>query len=257
MERSAVNDLDGLRQRFDHEAWRGANRLEEELFVHRFLPPPDLLEGWIAARTQLIETADWPRTIESIWQPPEGGRERLLRVDFFECASRDDAHDFLIRLLANFQSPEIKRDEDGKIGDVAFTGPGRGLALFARANLVLAVRNAGPEVVAVGDAAQQVDAELIARPPKSGDVVPQIARFEAGHVAGGDVRLEVDVSDPLDRPVWLKLFTRGGAVAREDGSLILRPSGKDATHVTLFASNENRGVASATLELPGLSPGLA
>lgn len=242
-----MTDFDTLKQRFEQERWRGANAMDEELFVHGFLPTPDLLDSWGAARVQIIEAPDWPRTVESIWQQSPEDRDRLLRLDVFECDSRENAHDFLIRFLGNFQSPLIERVEGTPFGDVTFAGPNQTFAVFARANLVVALRNAGPEVIPAAEFAYQVDAELISRPQEGGVAAPSVERFEIPRAEQDRVELQVRVSDPLDLPVWLKLFTRGGAVAREKGALVLRPRAREEIQVTLFAINANRGVASATV----------
>jgi hypothetical protein len=247
-ERMASLGGEELKRRVHQESWRGTNRLEDGLFVQGFVPPSGLLEGWIAVRSRVIEQPGWPRIARSMWQASAGG-ERLLRVDVHECDSREEAHDFLVYLLGTLQGPLPERDEEPPVGDVAFTLPRGRSSLFARANLVIAVLNAGPEVVPVIGPAERVDAEISSQPREAGEVVPRIERVDVqmGARRGHDA-LDVKVADPLGRHVWLKIFTRGGAVEREDGALLLRPHGEAPVEGTVFAVNENGGVASADFQ---------
>jgi hypothetical protein len=239
-----------LKRHVHQESWRGTNKLEEGLFVQGFVPPPGLLEGWIPARTRVIEQPGWPRLARSMWQA-SGGGDRLLRVDVHECDSREEAHDFLVYLLGNLQGPRPERDEGSPVGDVAFMLPRGRSALFARANLVIAVLNAGPEVVPVIKPAEQVDAEISSQPREAGEVVPRIERVDVQTAAERGHALDVKVADPLGRHVWLKIFTRGGAVEREGGALLLRPHGEAPVEGTVFAVNENGGAASADFKAAG------
>jgi hypothetical protein len=256
--------LESLRERHDYDAWRGANRLSEDLFVWRFFLAGQELPGWQAHRIQLLEAEGWPRSVHSIWKRPGAGdtaasARELLGLDVYECDSRAAAHDALLRALGELQSTNVVRDRQDVVGDVSFRVPGDAAVLFARANVVVLVRSAGVEIVAAPEPARQLDADLARKSPASpapaggpASVVPQIRRFEsASRTArvGAPVSLDVEVDDPLGRPVWFKLFARGGEVWLADGRLSYQAAEAGTREIELFAVNANGGVARTVLEL--------
>jgi hypothetical protein len=101
-----------------------------------------------------------PPALRSLWHRGDPMAE-LLAIDVWVCVSVAAAHDQLLEVLGNAQSDAIERHRgaDG-IGDVAFT-LGRTMALFARVNVVVLVRNAGPTTVDVEPAARAIDAILM------------------------------------------------------------------------------------------------
>ena len=86
----------------------------------------------------------------------------MVRVDVFECASSDAAHEYLIDALNEFESAGIGRRTDVSFGDVAFGT--QSVALFARGNLVVLVRKATPQPEPVTPIAQAVDTIILGRP---------------------------------------------------------------------------------------------
>lgn len=119
------------------------------------------IPGWKPQRVLRDEHAK-PTTIRSLWRHGESTSE-LLAVDVFECSSVEAAHDQLLEAFGNMESDSVER-RTGKDapGDVAF-GLGDTMVLFARANLVVLIRNAGPTVVRVGDIARRLDRFLLLR----------------------------------------------------------------------------------------------
>ncbi|MBI1787476.1 MAG: hypothetical protein HYR60_07990 [Acidobacteria bacterium] len=115
--------------------------------------------GWTLERAQRDERAA-PPAIRSLWRHAESAEE-MLAVDAFECASVKAAHDQLIEALGNIESDAVeRRGERNAVGDVAF-GLRDTMVLFARANLVLLIRNAGRAVVRVGAIAREIDKRLV------------------------------------------------------------------------------------------------
>jgi hypothetical protein len=105
-------------------------------------------------------------TIRSLWRRGEAANE-LLAIDVFECATIKAAHRQLIEALGNVQSGAVERHTGKNApGDVAF-GLDDTMVLFARANVVVLIRNAGPTVVSVGPVARRLDA-LLEQWPKAG-----------------------------------------------------------------------------------------
>jgi hypothetical protein len=117
------------------------------------------IKNWKPLRVKVEERA---RTIalRSLWAHGDS-EEELLTIDLFECASVKAAHDQLLEMLADVQSPKVER-QTGKNapGEVAF-GLANTMIMFARANLAVWIRNAGPKLVPVGVIARQVDAQIL------------------------------------------------------------------------------------------------
>jgi hypothetical protein len=97
-----------------------------------------------------------------MWRHGEAMNE-LLAVDVFECASVKAAHDQLLEALANMESNAIERRTDKNApGDIAF-GLNGTMMLFARANVVVLLRNAGQTIIPVSAAARDLDQLLLRR----------------------------------------------------------------------------------------------
>jgi hypothetical protein len=119
------------------------------------------IKNWKLQRVKIAERAK-TIALRSLWARGDSGQE-LLSVDVLECASVKAAHDQLLEMLADIQSPKVERQKgESAPGDVAF-GLANTMILFARANLAVWIRNAGPKVVPVGMVARQVDAEILRR----------------------------------------------------------------------------------------------
>jgi hypothetical protein len=119
------------------------------------------IKHWRLQRVKRDEQAG-TTALRSLWSHGDSGEE-LLSVDVFECASVKAAHDQLLEVLANVQSPKVERKtEKTAPGDVAF-GLANTMILFARANLAVSIRNAGPRVVPVGVVARELDAQILRR----------------------------------------------------------------------------------------------
>ena len=146
-----------LEQRHDYGAWR----------VRSAHAPGPALRGYTLSGGEIpsgdLQRVDRkagppPRTT-SMWRRRGGSPEEILRVDVFELPTVDAAHDYVIELLDEFQATDIRRREQPPVGDVAFGTPL--VLLFARANLVVLVRNAGRTAVEVASAARELDAHLV------------------------------------------------------------------------------------------------
>jgi hypothetical protein len=244
--------LSRLKEHHEYERWRGQTRLEESLLVWRYFLIGDELVGLELIRSQAIKSPEWPPSIQSIWRTPAKDGRTLVRLDLFECDSTDAAHELIIRFLGEFQGPVVIRESETRVGDVAFTGPENTAMVFARGNMVVGLRNAGSETVPVQQFAVALDEDLTSRPEAGGTVVPEIRRFEPLEQqyradTGGPLALEA--SDPLNRPLRFKFYSSGAELVLEEGTPVLRPISPGSGRVTLIAENENRGIASLTLDL--------
>lgn len=248
-----MQPLEALKERLSYDAWKNSSTLAENLFIWQYFLDGKEFPGWRVHRMRQDQPVQWPRAIQSIWQPAEDENEGLFSLDIYECASRAAAHELLLQVLAEFQSAEMTRQEPDGVGDVAFAMAGNTTLLYARGNLLALFRNAARQMAPIPDLADQFDKYLTGRPELEGTAVtPEIQRFEptAKEIeAGRDVPLEVDASDPLGRPVWYKFFADKGEVLAEDGTLYYRPAEAGPQTVTLYVLNANDGAASQELQL--------
>lgn len=238
-----------LHERYDFAAWRDPGQPSETLFVLNYLIAPSDLAGYRAEHIEELDASEgWPRSVRSLWRSKDAD-EVLIAVEVFEADSRAAARETLAQSLGQFQAV-LEPDEE--VGEVAFATPVRGAVAFALANLVGLVRTAGGSHESVAAVARQLDVHLRTRPEAGGRVVPDIDRLAAGTgLPDGAVPISAEARDPLDRPVWLKIFSSGGEVLMRDGQLVFRPYGPGRHELTVFAINENGGVAEETISLGG------
>jgi hypothetical protein len=143
-----------LEQRYDVESWFGHSESGGNVKAFAFTGLE--LGGWSLVRTEL-RVADHA-AVHSMWRHDEAA-DALLAIDVFECASVPAAHDRLLEILATMQSNELELRVGPAPGDIAF-GLRDTMLLFARANVVVHVRNAGRVVVDVDPVARALDARL-------------------------------------------------------------------------------------------------
>lgn len=216
-----MNDLafEYLRDRYEYDSWRVAEPKDQQRHVWRFFLSEPALPGWSQERIQAIPPQPpWPRSLQSVWSDDKD-EGAFASVFVFECAHTTAAREILLRSLATFQGVLERRNGPG---DIALGTPTDTIVLLALANVVLIVRNAGPKVVSMTNVAAALEQYVGGRPEPGGKVVPEIQIF-----AGGDVKpdaavapIALEASDPLDRPVWFKLFSETGEVQERR-----RPSG--------------------------------
>jgi len=136
--------------------WRGEAGAPGGAAIRDFEFKGDELPGWELTRVRRNEALEPPR-LDSFWRPAAGG-EALLGVQIVERPSAAAARETLLERLGEVQSAALKRLADPAIGEVAF---GQEFSvMFVRGNVVALVRNAGPRVVTVTEAARQVDAAI-------------------------------------------------------------------------------------------------
>jgi len=99
------------------------------------------------------------------------------------------------------------------------------------------VRDAG-DAASVLDAARALDSWVTAVPEPGGTLPPQISRVDMSDQG----EIDFDITDPLERPVWVKLRTDEARLSRRRGKAVLQP-GRPAA-VTVVAVGEN-GIAVA------------
>ena len=146
-----------LEERFAAKEWRG--RSESGRRVHKgFRFEGAELKGWKLLRVKDSEEGK-TKILRSMWSRGDDADE-LLAIDVFVSISVKDAHETLLEALGNVQSGTIERKtEKNAPGDVAF-GLANTIIVFARANVVVSVRNAGRTVVPVGTIARDLDNQI-------------------------------------------------------------------------------------------------
>lgn len=245
--------LDDLKRAHRFAAWSNRNTLGENLFIWKFKLGGRELPGWQMVRSRSLPAEQEISSTQSIWRIEQRhDSETLIDLSVFECASQAAAHELLVRSLGEFESPEVGRLEEGGLGDVAFGLPDGNVVLFARANLVVAIRNAGGELTAVAtEVAPGFDRLLYERPEADEKKAPpEIARFQRGERRQADLEvLEIEATDPLARPLWFKFFSGKGEVLLVGGEPVYRPPAEGPREITLFAINSDRAAASRTLRL--------
>lgn len=233
---------DWLESRYEFATWREVQATEPGLVGIGFQFRGDELDGWALHRARDVRVAGLPPAIYSIWAPAGEGTG-LIAVDVWECATGELARAQLLRMLGEFQGPDLERLPAP--GDVAF-GFGTTAVLFARGNYVVQLRSVEREPIEALPLAESFDRGLLSAPaatPKRSGPLRGISTGTAGPIQPGQrVPLDLDV-DPEAGPVWIRLFTRTGRIRIEGGRpwYIAGPEGPGA--VTVVASGET-GVAS-------------
>ena len=260
-----------LKQRYAFEEWQNTNRLEQNLFVWKYVPSVTSLPGWTPYRVQVIKLPQLPaavstaavapkaliettRAIRSIWHRPEGETQVILGLDIYECVSREAAHELLLQLLNNTQSPLVERLPVIEVGDVAFSSSPGSWILFARANVIVIVRNAGRTIVPVMQTADSLDKEFYTKPPETVSLAgtPRIKMFQAKATkarVGSRIPLDIEVVAVQEKPHWYKIFSESGEVEAEKGRLVYRPLEAKPQQVVLYAVSTDGATTSQALRL--------
>jgi hypothetical protein len=85
--------------------------------------------------------------------------ERVLDVEIFEREGPCAAREYMLTLLGDMQGATASREPAESLGDVAFRLGDRAV-VFARRNLVIRIRNAGPEIANGMEPARMLDDRL-------------------------------------------------------------------------------------------------
>lgn len=149
-----------LEERYSAKKWHGRSQYAKRT-IRGFSFDGTEVRGWKIQRTERDESMTPPVT-HSLWFRTEAATE-IVSIDVWECSSIKTAHDQVLEALSNMESGEIERlTGTNAPGDVAF-GLNDTMVLFARVNLVVLIRNAGPKIVLVHAIAAGIDAVLVKR----------------------------------------------------------------------------------------------
>jgi hypothetical protein len=245
--------LERLKLVFEADSWRELKLLTEDLFISELNFQSNLLAGWNLQRIEKTEPTQLPRAIKSIWQPSYSQSETLLRLDSFECASLPAAHDLLLEILTQFQSRELSRREaKGRFGDIVFASHDNTQILFARANLIVRLRNIQKDLVSLTEVATQVDDSIIRRPStQGGQAIVEMDRFEIFQPDSSPYAfLRIKMPDPFaGLDLTFKFFSKTGEVSIRDGHLVYRSSSSENLNITVFVLRPNGAAFRQVLSL--------
>ena len=238
--------LEKLKQRFAFAQWAGINKLRRNLFIWKYKMSERDLPSWRPVRVQRLSLPGEQRLTTSIWKRADNP-QALLGIDVYECESREAAHNLLISILDNFQSPLVEYNPDAPTGDVAFSDATGNWILFSRANLIAIIRNAGPAIEPVASAASLLDRTLSSEPPAAAaaPVAGRTAAFAAPAgprvsvkskkaAVGSRIRLQVETPEVLEEAAYLKVFSKSGDVYAKEDSLYYRPEKAEEQDVVLY-----------------------
>jgi hypothetical protein len=228
-----VGTLDDAKRRYEFATWAGRNRLPLDLHVRDVFIPRDRLGA-----VQLLRSRAQPvgrRASTSLWSGPDDLGGPALRLDLVEHRDREEAHEVLAAVLANFESPMVLESDKG-IGDIAFTAPGGRAIAFSRANLTILLANVSVVPLDITAIAEALDDWITAAPRRAsssvGAAAPTIALPRTA--AGAMRRVDVTVPAHLEAhgPAMVKLFVRDGAVTSARSGLRVQAAGATAPRVT-------------------------
>jgi hypothetical protein len=249
-------DLDEQKRLHGYDRWEGRNRLHRELFLWGYFLSRRALPTWEPHFFRRLEPAGFPPLTQTVWRRRGGWFDQLLGIDVLECPSRLVAHEYLVRILAQFESPLVGRQEDedeASIGDVSFVGPSRASIAFSRANLVFLIRSAGRSVVRVTSPARQIDTNVVAIPePAAGAAgAPAIRRLGTASRSRSRrlSRLSVEAAHPEARSFFYKFFSPSGEVLLDAGKLTYRERRRGPQRLTMYAVDDDLAAARAALRL--------
>ncbi|RPD43313.1 hypothetical protein [Chitinophaga barathri] len=221
----------------------GKWNVTKNLFIWQFRLGGKELPEWTLAEMKTNQHFREYPIQEYYWQQKE--KNIMVKIDVIPTASWKEAQEVFQGMLQEhmiLQLPTVP-DKMALLGDVAYTGPSGEIRnlLFLRANMIVRLNSIGPERVAVGHLAFDMD-NLFTRKNEPGErkTKPEIRSFEAGRgetPAGEPVALEVRAEDPLQRPLWYRFTADNGEIAQQENSLIFTGEKSGEGKVTVQAVN--------------------
>jgi hypothetical protein len=235
-EPTVTTDLADLMRRFDFEHWPRPGPDDAKWFFWSLVLGPYLLSNFKPARTQEEPMPQDCRFTASVWLPPDG--VGLVRLDTYECASRQAAELCLLDLLNSSQTMENHRDP--RVNFPLFScepGP-TGCRYWARGNLAFFVANAERKRVPLDTVVADLNRLFSVDPPgPRPDRVP-VPRFTPPPAVHGQaVPLKVEADYPL--PCWFRIGTRLGEVRREGQHLLYEAASPGTETMSLLVTGSD------------------
>jgi hypothetical protein len=249
------DQMDFLKSQFEYQSWATPEQRDENVFVWRFDAANMLLEGLTLDRSQTVapsnagqakavagqRNAGIVSVTDSTWSDP-GKPEVLLHLSTIECDSRITAREQLLRMLAEFQGPIIKRDDFA--GEVGFANDKKTVGLLVRGNLVVVLHNGGTRLAAVVPPLRRFDRSLTARDePPAAEISARAGKDR--FALGGRTPLIVEPPGGSS----IRILAEGGEVRIQKGHPVYEPHIAGTHRVRLFVLRGGQSVAGKTLTI--------
>ena len=154
------SDMDRLKQRYRFDEWKAPEAADGGRSPAIIFAGDELPE-WRLVRQTRRQPEGHPILVRTMWQGDSP--DASMGIDLHECASSNEAREYLLLRLGEAQGPALTRSEVLDAGEVAFATPGNTMVVFVRDSIVAALHAAGRRVVPVGEAARSLDRFLRAR----------------------------------------------------------------------------------------------
>lgn len=257
--RNTRTEIDILSQHYSFQEWGKTRNLEEDLLVWRFFLTGKEVSDWRSERIRCFDTiGKMPPTCQAFWTSKDGSSKVVLRVDTFECASLEDAHSFLLEVLGeshrlNFEPLSKEEEANGAVGDIAFVDPEKLAAFYARANVVVAVRNAGQYSTSVVEFARRFDFALKSR-PSDDKVIEEMDHFrfpDQKFKVGEPVPIKFRAGEDVEPRLLYKFFAERGELSVQRRHVWYRPTLAGPQEVVAFGvdAEQNARVQRLTIDI--------
>jgi hypothetical protein len=231
----------------------------EWLFYRNYTPHFSVPAGWSLVRAERFKTAENNSLLLTNWAPPGDPGGKYVRVDVYEGSSPADASEQVVVFLAALHSFNgVERGPDD-LGDISFVLKQSRVVVFARANLMIIVRDAdGSEGAPPEELARLIDQSLVGAPREEDDLGARAMmgfRLAAKEgFTGVNVPLDVEEGGPLEGlPLTYKFVSANGSVVMQDGRLVYLPRSTERPQVlTVYAINRNGSAFRQDLEIPSV-----
>lgn len=222
-----------LKKAYSYEAWKDINKMNEYLFIRNFLIVNDHVLAWRKQQMRRFRLEDGKKYMKSIWVHDEEGHNTVLRLDIMECQSRNEAHQQMIGMLGNYQIPMELQIHLQDIGDVSFAAPGKNSIIFARANLLIMVSNAGQKTCPMEETAIHLD-QGIKYKPKTSEVEPSMELLKFNTLTDGIQESILFEVDSVKQDSVYKIFSKTGDLYLDQSSLRFQPKTAGTQKIELF-----------------------
>lgn len=191
-------------------------------FLLEFTPWSEDLSGYRRSARERFVEAGKRVLLRTVWDNIEDRDSRVL-IDVVECDSAADAVEALADRLEANQLAEVPKGPD-RLGLASFQHPASvpPAVLFARGNLAVTIVSFGRKPVDVVSIARRLEARLDERPAATLLTLPLKSELRAK--PGQDIHFSYSMPKRTSEDSYVKVFVKGGTIARRDGELVTRAS---------------------------------
>lgn len=218
------------------------------LLVRHYRHSSAQMPGWVLLRERHVDARGRSGLLRAshLMLQAAGNLARKLKLEVYETTSPEAARELLVELLTAFETLPARLAVGHEVGDADVMLPLDRVRLFTRGNLAVAVSNAGTDLVAAGEAAQALDAFIVA--PPLPERLPRAAAL--GRRAEATEAVAAASGEPMERYV----AASGSLRQRDDGSIEL-VGGEEATTQRHVQGEGEAGWHEPPAEPDALPPG--